>query len=316
MARFLKRSSTNSTSRKNDCSPNARLRSPSDDIEIAYRLSGTAKPGSDFQILEPRAVIRAGQASTEISIKPLDDVQLEANENCVITLLPSADFMGDGTAGQAVVTIKDNDNVLVDVDCKVYYTFDGADLEGRSIRNEAGADHAAVMHTYGAPPPRLPASMPNYGEALSFPSGRESVNSESKLELGDYSVSFWFRTTQPTTGICMVGSASYFLKDGTFQVIHSGWPSSQPAGANLADDNWHHAAFVWHSEPRQQKLFIDGQLIATNTGPGGNTGLTGTITLGRANSGGSFKAGSLDEFRLYSRRLIAEEISQLSKWRR
>jgi hypothetical protein len=291
-------------------------RSSDKDIEIAYRLSGTAKPGSDFQILEQRAVIRAGQTSTEITNKPLDDEQLEANENCFITLLPSPDFMGDGTAGQAVVTIKDNDNVLVDVDCKVYYTFDGTDLESRSIRNEAGADHAAVMHTYGAPPPRLVASMPNYSEALTFPNGRESVGCESKLELGDYSVSFWFRTTQSTTGICMVGSASYFLKDGTFQVIHSGWPSSQPAGANLADDNWHHAAFVWHSEPRQQKLFIDGQLIATNTGPGGNTGLTGTITLGRANSGGSFKDGHLDEFRVYSRRLTAEEISRLSKWRR
>jgi hypothetical protein len=224
--------------------------------------------------------------------------------------------MGDGTAGQAVVTIEDNDNVLVAGDCQVYYTFDGVDLERRSIGNEAGVDHAAVMHTYGAPPPRLAASMPNYGEALTFPSGRESVSSEGKLELGDYSVAFWFRTTQPTTGICMVGSASYFLKDGTFQVIHGGWPSSQPAGTNLGDDNWHHAAFVWQSESRQQKLFVDGQLIATNTGPGGNTGLTGTITLGRANSGGSFKDGSLDEFRVYSRCLTAEEITQLSKWRR
>jgi hypothetical protein len=290
---------------------------PSDkDIEIAYRLSGTAKPGSDFQILEPRAVIRAGQSSTEITVKPLDDEQLEANESCLVTLMPSDDFMGDGTAGQAVVTIEDNDNVLVAGDCQVYYTFDGVDLERRSIGNEAGVDHAAVMHTYGAPPPRLAASMPNYGEALTFPSGRESVSSEGKLELGDYSVAFWFRTTQPTTGICMVGSASYFLKDGTFQVIHGGWPSSQPAGTNLGDDNWHHAAFVWQSESRQQKLFVDGQLIATNTGPGGNTGLTGTITLGRANSGGSFKDGSLDEFRVYSRCLTAEEITQLSKWRR
>lgn len=100
------------------------------------------------------------------------------------------------------------------------------------------------------------------------------------------------------------------MKDGTFQVIHGGWSGSQHAGANLADENWHHVAFVWHSEPRQQELFIDGQLIATNTG------LTGTITLGRANSGDSFKAGTLDEFRLYSRRLNAEEISQLSKRRR
>ena len=45
-------------------------------------------------------------------------------------------------------------------------------------------------------------------------------------------------------------------------------------------------------------------------------GASGGCTLGRANTGGSFVGGSLDESRIYSRRLTAEEITQLSNWPR
>jgi hypothetical protein len=127
-------------------------------------------------------------------------------------------------------------------------------------------------------------------------------------------LAFGHWATVPESPLTKAG-AQAFAKLRSLESLHAG-EQAPPAGANLADDKWHHAAYVWHSEPRQQRLFIDGQLIATNAGPGGNTGLTGTITLGRSNSGGSFKDGSLDEFRVYSRRLAAEEISQLSKWRR
>ncbi len=289
---------------------------PSDkEVEIGYRLSGTAKPDIDFKIVQPRAVIRAGQSSTEITIQPIDDEQLEANESCLVTLTPSPDFMGDGTAGQALVPISDNDNVLVDADLKVYYTFDEVDPASSSIRNEVGTDYATAIDTRYAPPPRPATSMPNYGDALSLPNGRESAGTKSKLELGDYSVSFWFRTTEPTTGICMIG-AIFFLQDGSFQATHHGWPSGQPAGANVADDQWHHAAFVWNRDQQKQQLFIDGRLVANNNGPGPNRGLTGAITLGRAHNRGSFIGGSLDEFRIYSRCLTDKEISQLSNWRR
>jgi len=127
-------------------------------------------------------------------------------------------------------------------------------------------------------------------------------------------LAFGHWATVPESPLTKAG-AQAFAKLRSLESLHAG-EQAPPAGANLADDKWHHAAYVWHSEPRQQRLFIDGQLIATNAGPGGNTGLTGTITLGRSNSGGSFKDGSLDEFRVSSRRLAAEEISQLSKWRR
>ena len=86
----------------------------------------------------------------------------------------------------------------------------------------------------------------------------------------------------------------------------------QPAGADLADGRWHHAAFTWNRGKRQQQLFVDGTLVATNAGPEGG-GSSGGCTLGRANTGGSFIGGSLDEWRIYSRCLTADEVKALAR---
>lgn len=89
-----------------------------------------------------------------------------------------------------------------------------------------------------------------------------------------------------------------------------GWTSGQPAGANLADGQWHHAAFTWLQAKRQQQLYVDGVLVATNVGPD-KAGHSGAARLGGANTGGAFVNGVIDEYRLYSRPLTAEEIAIL-----
>jgi len=91
-----------------------------------------------------------------------------------------------------------------------------------------------------------------------------------------------------------------------------GWPSRQSAGAELADGQWHHAAFTWNRAKRQQQLYVDGALVATNMGPEGG-GYSGGCTLGRANTGGSFTGGSLDEFRIYSRCLNGDDAKALAR---
>jgi len=106
----------------------------------------------------------------------------------------------------------------------------------------------------------------------------------------------------------------FFLKDGALGINNSGWGGGQPAGADLADGQWHHAAFTWNQEKRQQLLYVDGVLVSTNTGPQGG-GHSGSVQLGRANTGGSFTGGSLDEFRIYSRCLNGEDVNTLSRWK-
>jgi hypothetical protein len=125
---------------------------------------------------------------------------IEANETVRVTLAPSPHYAGDGTAGEAVVTIVDNDNVLVDDDLVVYYTFDNASLDVEesfaAIRNEAGADHALRIQSYMHTMPILAPGPAKYGDAIRFPEGRESVRSSGSLDLGDFTVAFWFQSPQ------------------------------------------------------------------------------------------------------------------------
>lgn len=136
------------------------------------------------------------------------------------------------------------------------------------------------------------------------------------LNLADYTVSFWFKAPEAagTIGILQSG-ADFFLKDGRVVANQGGWYSHQPAGASLADGQWHHAAFTWIQAKRQQQLYVDGALVATNHGPQG-AGHSGGAVLGRANTGSggdAFIGGSLDEFRIYARCLSAEEVKALTK---
>jgi hypothetical protein len=284
------------------------------EIQIGYHLGGTATAG-DYSLPERRALIPAGKTAVEVAIKPVDDTLIEADETCIVTLVPGNGYAGDGTAGEAVIAIADDDNTLVDDSLEVYYTFDGADLtkQTATVRNEMGPDHPLAINSYMATMPALAPGPEKHGDAIMFPKGRERVTCAGTLTLTDSTVAFRFKSPEKTTGICgCTGGPEFFLKDGVLGVNNVGWPSSQPAGANLADGRWHHAAFTWNRGKRQQQLFVDGTLVATNTGPEGG-GSSGGCTLGRANTGGSFIGGSLDEWRIYSRCLTADEVKALAR---
>jgi hypothetical protein len=282
------------------------------DTEIGYRLAGTADT-NDYTRAAPRVVIPAGKTSADLVIRAADDAAVEAHERVIVTLTPSSAYVGDGTAGAAEVTILDNDNILVDADLKVYYTFDNASLATERIRNDAGPAAALTVQAYMHTMPALVPGLPKHGDGLTFPKGRESVRFGGGPSLADYTVSFWFKAPEGagTIGILQAG-ADFFLQNGVLVANQGGWYSHQPAGANLADGQWHHAAFTWLQAKRQQQLYVDGVLVATNQGPEGG-GHSGAGRLGGANTGGAFVGGVIDEFRLYARRLTGEEVGALAR---
>jgi hypothetical protein len=287
------------------------------DIEIGYRLAGTADT-NDYTIAAPRVVIPAGKSSADLVIRAADDAAVEANETAIVTLTPAIAYASAGTAGAAEVTFLDNDNILVDADLKVYYTFDNASLavEGAfaHIRNDAGPACALTVQSYMHTMPALVPGLPKHGDGLTFPKGRENVRSGGGLSLTDYTVSFWFKAPEGAGTIGILQSAAdFFLQNGALVANQGGWYSHQPAGANLADGQWHHAAFTWLQAKRQQLLYVDGKLVATNWGPQGG-GHSGAAVLGRANTGSggdTFNGGVIDEYRLYGRLLTAAEIKTL-----
>lgn len=283
------------------------------DIEIGYRFSGTADT-NDYTIAAPRVVIPAGKSSADLAIRAVDDAAVEAMESVIVTLTPAPAYAGDGTDGAATVTILDNDNVLVDGDLKVYYTFDNARLATGRIRNDVGPAAALTVQAYMHTMPALVPGLPRHGDGLTFPKGRERVRSGGGLSLADYTVAFWFKAPKGagTIGVLQSG-ADFFLKDGRVVANQGGWTSHQPAGANLADGQWHHAAFTWIQAKRQQQLHVDGVLVATSHGPQGG-GHSGAAVLGRATTGSggdAFIGGVIDEYRLYARLLTGEEIKML-----
>jgi len=168
----------------------------------------------------------------------------------------------------------------------------------------------AVVWRYMTTLPQIAAGLPRHGQGITFPGGRESVKSAGSLRAPETTVSFWFKTDSPNTGICLPSIiASLFLQDGSLGVLNGGWPCNQPPGANLADGQWHHVALKWQIEPRSQTLYADGVQVAVSHGP--PVGFSGSVILGRANVNGRFLDGTLDEFRVYSRTLSDEEIQKL-----
>ncbi len=57
-------------------------------------------------------VIPAGQASATITVTPVDDATIEANETVVITISANAAYVV-GTPNSASATLADNDTILV-----------------------------------------------------------------------------------------------------------------------------------------------------------------------------------------------------------
>ncbi len=79
-------------------------------LVVAYTIGGTATNGTDYQLLSGSATIGAGQASTTITLTPIDDVLVEGPETAILTLSTSGAYV-IGTAGSATVTIADNDSL-------------------------------------------------------------------------------------------------------------------------------------------------------------------------------------------------------------
>ena len=77
-------------------------------LTVHYSLSGSAANGIDYQSLPTSVTIPAGAASANITVRPIDDTQVEGNETVLLTLTADAAY-NVGSPDSATVTITDND---------------------------------------------------------------------------------------------------------------------------------------------------------------------------------------------------------------
>lgn len=82
--------------------------STSSSLTVRYTVTGTATNGLDFNTLTGSVEIPTGQASTTITVTPIDDAAVEPNETIIVTLTPNAAY-DPGTPTEGTVTLTSND---------------------------------------------------------------------------------------------------------------------------------------------------------------------------------------------------------------
>ncbi|HKI71302.1 MAG TPA: S8 family serine peptidase, partial [Verrucomicrobiae bacterium] len=80
-------------------------------IQVSWTFSGTAVNGVDYQQLPTTSPFPAGLADADLSITPIDDLEVEGDETVIVTLVAGAGYTV-GSPRSATVTIHDNDQGL------------------------------------------------------------------------------------------------------------------------------------------------------------------------------------------------------------
>lgn len=81
-------------------------------LVVSLSYSGSATSGSDYSSLPTQVTIPAGQTSTTLTLRPVDDSLSESSESVIATLQSSSAYNLDSSRTGATVTIADNDRVL------------------------------------------------------------------------------------------------------------------------------------------------------------------------------------------------------------
>ncbi|WP_071191886.1 choice-of-anchor L domain-containing protein [Trichormus sp. NMC-1] len=76
-------------------------------LSVNYTISGTAS-ATDYNTIPSTIVIPAGQASTTVTITPIDDTLVEGNETVILSLIDTTNY-DLGTPNSATVIIADNE---------------------------------------------------------------------------------------------------------------------------------------------------------------------------------------------------------------
>jgi PKD repeat protein len=77
-------------------------------LTVHFSLGGSADNGIDYQSLPTSVTIPAGAASANLSVRPMDDTEVEGDETVVLSVSADSPYMV-GSPQSATVTLHDND---------------------------------------------------------------------------------------------------------------------------------------------------------------------------------------------------------------
>jgi hypothetical protein len=131
-----------------------------------------------------------------------------------------------------------------------------------------------------------------------------------------YTIAFWMKSDQPTGQHAIVsmqdgtapGGYAFLFTPTSFSWLH--WSEPVRSGIFRPSTNWAHVALVWDGINRS--LFVNGILSnRVSTTRGLVSEANDDLFLGAVQGVSSFYRGLLDDFRIYSYALAADEIQQL-----
>ncbi|MEZ5672130.1 MAG: LamG-like jellyroll fold domain-containing protein [Thiotrichaceae bacterium] len=172
-----------------------------------------------------------------------------------------------------------------------------------------------------------------YGKSVTFYSGELALGSYgTRLLQGSWSIATWFYHTPPRQNYSVVqprlltlseycGPSPLYIEQGELGTWACVYPENNPFPSgvfigtgftiNQLAEGWHHLAAI--SNDTTIDYFMDGHKV----GQVQLTGRTGTRGEGAATHGYVFLGGSdgltLDDFRIYNRRLTAQEVAILAE---
>ena len=141
----------------------------------------------------------------------------------------------------------------------------------------------------------------------------------------DFSIAYWVKTTATGgTGQWWAGKGivdgevagattdfgtSLLGNKAAFGVGNPDFTISSTTSIN--DGQWHHVAATRNSTSGAMKLYVDGALQISGTGPTGTRSAPTALRIGGILSGGGFFAGAVDDARFYNYILSASQVAAL-----
>jgi hypothetical protein len=129
---------------------------------------------------------------------------------------------------------------------------------------------------------------------------------------------FRFKTSDPNAGLFAVVNSDLgadghdrhiYLTGGNVKARVWNNQEIQSTGLNLADGNWHHVAYVMGASVGGQKLYIDGQLVASGNKTASDFNWQKRINIGFSNDAvNKYLNGNIDEVRIWNKTRTQSEI--------
>jgi len=189
-------------------------------LTVFFTVSGTAAAGSDYTALGTSVTIPASESSAVITVTPIDDSLVEADETVILTLSADVSY-AVGSQGSAVVTILSDDSCGTIRLSASAYTANESDGTVLVTARRTGGSIGAVSISYATSNGTATAG-PDYTAAsgtLSWPDGDMSDKTFAIMIVddlfGELSETFTVTLTNPMGGATLgtPGSATVTIHD-------------------------------------------------------------------------------------------------------